>query len=234
MLPEFNKLSTAETATFVSQYLLDNPDFFRRHPDVFTHMSLPRQNREGTRSIIECQNEVLRATLTTYEMREEELNARERQLLPKYVLQDLLTLSNKLLATEDLSDFPGLVLAFFKNFFNVPHGTVRLWDVKSDFAFLPFARPIGNELEASIDSMGSAYWGPNTGNQIAEWLLVDPQETSWTFLLPLRGSRNKAFGMICVACGHPCSKKHEDVDAFVRASYPIAQTALYRLTNRNL
>lgn len=48
-------------AQFVKDYLLKNPEYFRTHSDVFCRLVPPRQNREGTRSIIECQNEVLRA-----------------------------------------------------------------------------------------------------------------------------------------------------------------------------
>ena len=86
---------------FVIDYLTDNPDFFRRHPDVFSHMSFPRQNREGTRSIIECQNEVLRATLTTMEVREEENKLREKALSEAKDTESVLDLAISLLACED-------------------------------------------------------------------------------------------------------------------------------------
>ncbi len=64
-------------AQFVKDYLLKNPGIFPYSFRCFCRLVPPRQNREGTRSIIECQNEVLRASLTTYELREEEIAARE-------------------------------------------------------------------------------------------------------------------------------------------------------------
>ena len=98
---------------FVIDYLTDNPDFFRRHPDVFSHMSFPRQNREGTRSIIECQNEVLRATLTTMEVREEENKLREKALSEAKDTESVLDLAISLLACEDNIGLPDTALEFY-------------------------------------------------------------------------------------------------------------------------
>lgn len=233
MVQNLYKSNSSETESFVSDYLLNNPDYFRRHPQVFTHMSLPRQNRDGTRSVVECQNEVLRATLTTYEMREEELRIREKQILNQYSLQNMLTFATKLLSCDNLPGLPVLVLNFYKTYFGVSHGMIRLWDLSDTFSSCPFAKTIGAELESAIDAMGSPYWGINSGTQVAQWLSVDPKETVWVFILPLRGAANKAFGMVCLASGTKHDKKDEDINSFLTASYPVTQAALYKLTNRN-
>lgn len=51
--------STTDSAEQVKQYLLDNPNFFKQHPDVLNKLEVP-DARKGSVSLVELQNEQLR------------------------------------------------------------------------------------------------------------------------------------------------------------------------------
>lgn len=215
---------------FVIDYLTDNPDFFRRHPDVFSHMSFPRQNREGTRSIIECQNEVLRATLTTMEVREEENKLREKALSEAKDTESVLDLAISLLACEDNIGLPDTALEFFKNAFDASYGLIRLWPARPNFAFFPYAERLGPEIEESIAQMEGPFAGKNFGDEIAAWLKVDPSETRGVLLLPLKKQDGKVFGLICLC--DPDEKKFSAAqrEPFLRGASRVCGAALAPLT----
>lgn len=62
----------------VKDYLLDNPQFFLNHPDLMAAIRLPHQER-GTVSLVERQQEILRAKVQVLEEEITELMAVARQ-----------------------------------------------------------------------------------------------------------------------------------------------------------
>lgn len=217
---------------FVKKYLLDNPEYFRSHSDVFCKLVPPRQNREGTRSIIECQNEVLRASLTTYEIREEEIATREKALetAQKGLSKALLDLSISIVSLTKDYEIPETLLKQFKRFFKVEHGIIRLWLYRSEFEGQPFTKPFSEEVESEISEMPETFIGENLGSEIASWFEVPVSQTRGVILIPVKAPNGITFGAICLASSDVSTFKGPHVQHFLSGALPIAQAALLRLT----
>lgn len=215
---------------FVVSFLKNHPDFFLRHPDLFLHINVPRQNREGNRSIVECQNEVLRATLTTYEMKEEELKLREQALNSSSDYDKLIRFAVELLSANAQVDLPNLVLNFFLTTFRASHGLVRLWPVKPNFSFFPFAERLGPGIENAVAEMQQPFAGENYGDEIAQWLKIDPVETRGVLILPLKKD-NRTIGMLCLCDPDETKFSRNLRPKFLTTAASVAEAALFPLIN---
>ena len=131
---------------FVIDYLRANPDFFLRHPDLFLHLSLPGQAPHGSRSPAECQNEALKAALSSCQIREEERKLRESSHSSEAKSEEITRFATDLLACHSQVELPNLVLSFFISEFKAAHGLLRLWPVKPNFSFFPFGPGCGGRL----------------------------------------------------------------------------------------
>ena len=120
---------------FVIDYLRSNPDFFVRHPDLFLHLSLLGQSPDGGRTPAECQNEALKAALSSCRIREEERKLREATLNSEAKSEEIIRFATDLLACHSQVEIPNLVLSFFISEFKAAHGLLRLWPVKPNFSF---------------------------------------------------------------------------------------------------
>ncbi|MCD8339436.1 MAG: hypothetical protein LUC43_04455, partial [Burkholderiales bacterium] len=191
--------TTAEN--FVEAYLNDNPEFFRNHIDLFCKMVPPRQNKEGTRSVIECQNEVLRASLSVYELKEQDAieDQEEAEHIRSSHWKNVLTFGETLCSAHDAELLPDLVLQGFLKYFNVQHGVLRLWSLAPEFQDKKFAEPVPPWIRAQISSLPEPYVGENAGTEIAEWTNCKPSETGGVFLTPFFNPQGLAFGFMCLA-----------------------------------
>ena len=221
-----------DPAQFVKNYLLENPEYFRSHSDVFCKLVPPRQNRDGTRSIIECQNEVLRASLTTYEIREEEIAAREKALesKQKFLSNSLLELAVALVSIAKDYEIPETLLDQFKKFFKAEHGIIRLWLYRSEFEGQTFTKRFSEEVESEISEMTNTFIGENAGSEIASWFGVPVSETRGVILIPIKATNGITFGAICLASSEVAVFKAPGVQDFLAGALPLAQAALLRLT----
>lgn len=211
---------------FIVDYLKSNPDFFQRHADVFEHISIPRQNKEGGRSIVECQNEALRARLTTFEMREEELKLREQALLESGDCDLFINFAVELLSCISQVNLPDLVLNFFMKSYRARHGLIRLWPVTPNFSFFAFAERLGAEVEEAVAAMEQPFAGENYGDEIAAWLKIDPVETRGVLILPLRRSNGQTFGMICLCDADETKFSRQVRPKFLETAANLSQAAL--------
>ncbi len=226
-----SKEQVQKEAQFVCDYLLEHPDFFQSHPDLFVHMNFPRQNREGTRSILECQNEILRTSLTTMEVREEEFRIQEKLFRESKSMEPAFELAESLLKCRDDVMLPEIVLTFFKRNFKASHGLIRLWPVIPNYSFFPFSERLGREVEESVSAMTKPFAGENFGDDIAKWLRIDPVETRGVLLIPLKNSENVTFGLICLCDPHARKFTENYQDKLLDASVRLSEAALTRLIN---
>lgn len=98
---------------FVIDYLRANPDFLLRHPELFLHLSLPGQAPDGSRTPAECQNEALKAALSSCQIKEEERRLRESSLSSDAKSEEIIRFATDLLACHSQVELPNLVLSFF-------------------------------------------------------------------------------------------------------------------------
>lgn len=216
---------------FVIQFLTEHPDFFCYHASLFCKLQLPRQRKNDERSLIELQNENLRSALTTLELKEEELLLREKKMTQTGQQEKIFELADDLLSCSEEVEYPAIALNFFKKHFAVKQGAIRLWGVKPNFSFLPFAEPLSQNVQAAIEAMPDIYAGPNEGPQIASWLHIPVEDTQSVLLAPLKNKRNKVCGMLCLTSDSPRTFSQADVDVFLLTSLKLTEAALARLMN---
>lgn len=216
---------------FVIDYLRSNPDFFLRHPDLFLQVKLPGQNIEGTRAPAECQNEALQAALHACQMREEEHRLRESRLNSEAKNEEIIRLATDLLACHSQVELPNLVLSFFISEFKASHGLLRLWPVKPNFSFFPFAERLGPDIEAAVGAIENFYLGENYGDEVAHWLKIDPVETRGVLILPLRNPSGTVFGMICLCDADEKKFTRGASPNFLKMAAKVAEAALTPLIN---
>lgn len=214
------------SADFIIDYLKSNPDFFQQHPEVFEFVNLPRQNKEGARSAVECQNEALRARLTAFEMKEEELKLREQALIDSADNDLFISLAIELLSCGSQVNLPDVILNFFMRSFRARHGLIRLWPVTPNFSFFAFAERLGAEVEEAIAAMGQPFAGENYGDEIAAWLKIDPVETRGVLILPLRRPNGQTFGMICLCDADETKFSRQVRPKFLETAAKLSQAAL--------
>ncbi len=217
---------------FVAEYLKCHPHYFSHRPDIFCKVIPPRQNREGTRSLLECQNEVLRSSLTTYELREEELRQREKELKTQRLefSSAILDLAIALVSISKDYMIPETILEHFKKFFGVDKGVIRLWIYRSEFAGQPFTEPFSDEVESEISDMTDPFIGENSGSEIASWFGVPEDETKGVLLIPIQAPNGFTFGAICLTSKEIKPFKTQKAKDFLSQAIPLAQAALLRLT----
>lgn len=216
---------------FVIDYLRANPDFFMRHPDLFLHLRVPGQAPDGSRSPAECQNEALKAALSACQIREEEQKLRGSLLDSDEKSENIIRFATDLLACHSQVELPNLVLSFFISEFRAAHGLLRLWPVKANFSFFPFAERLGPDVEAALGSIENFYLGENYGDEVAHWLKIDPVETRGVLILPLRSHTGTVFGMICLCDADEKKFTRGTSPNYLKMAAKVAETALTPLIN---
>ena len=199
--------------------------------ELFLHLSLPGQAPDGSRTPAECQNEALKAALSSCQIKEEERRLRESSLSSDAKSEEIIRFATDLLACHSQVELPNLVLSFFISEFKAAHGLLRLWPVKPNFSFFPFAERLGPDVEAALDSIENFYLGENYGDEVAHWLKIDPVETRGVLILPLRGHTGAVFGMICLCDADEKKFTQGTSPKFLKMAAKVAETALTPLIN---
>jgi uncharacterized protein len=116
----------------VREYLLDNPDFFNRYPELLLSLQLPHQER-GTVSLVERRQEVLRQRVSQLE---EEITslmvcAQENEKIFHFNND----LSHKLLSCEDLGELRQVLSEGLKHHYGFSHvRLITVHDIDSELA----------------------------------------------------------------------------------------------------
>jgi hypothetical protein len=217
------------TEFIVRDFLLQNPNFFKQHSDIICQLNFPRQNKDGTKSVLECQIEALKEELALYESQETGRPETDSAELTCADRDSLLAFSLDLLRAGDEAKLPLIVLDHFKSMFGAEHGMIRLWDLSPNFSFLAYSESVGSDLQMAISSMPGPYCGKNEGDAVANWLRVSPDQTRSVVLAPLRDANQLVFGFICLAHGDPQHFDRAAANGFVLSAAEFAQAALKRL-----
>jgi uncharacterized protein len=112
----------------------------------------------------------------------------------------------------------------------VPHGALRLWGVKPEFASLPQAAPVSDDVKRLASSMVAPFCGSNVGFEPAQWMAVEPAGVQSLAMLPLRvGASPEAFGLLVL--GSPDKDRFQITmgTAFLARMAELASAALARL-----
>ncbi|NMH65165.1 DUF484 family protein [Shewanella salipaludis] len=130
--PKGSRMSEPFDEAIIREYLLDNPDFFSRYPELLLAMRIPHLER-GTVSLVERRQDILRQRVRQLE---EEITAllsiasRNEQI---YLFNSELSL--KLLGCADLGELRQILSKELKRQFNFSHvRLITVHDIDSELA----------------------------------------------------------------------------------------------------
>jgi len=118
--------------TVIREYLLDNPDFFNRYPELLIAMRVPHAER-GAVSLVERRQELLRQRISQLE--EEITSLMNIATHNERILKFNTELSFKLLKCNDLGDLRQVLSADLKREFGFSHvRLITVHDIDSELA----------------------------------------------------------------------------------------------------
>ena len=181
-------------STDIATYLIQHPHFFEEHAELLSAVKLTSPIMGRTISLQERQMEVVREKYRALELKLAELMR---------IADENSSISNKfqrwtrtlLLARNDV-DLPHMLTRDLQEIFDLPHATVRLWDVAADFSHTWFAEPVSADARLFANSLKVPFCGANQDFEAAGWFDTELAVASIA-LLPLRRSADAAcFGML--------------------------------------
>ncbi|ASJ98532.1 DUF484 family protein [Shewanella marisflavi] len=116
----------------IREYLLDNPDFFARYPELLLAMRIPHEQR-GAVSLVERRQEMLRARVTQLEEEITSLLAMASRNEQIYMFNTALSL--RLLQAEDLGDLRQILSNELQQQFHFTHvRLITVHDIDSELS----------------------------------------------------------------------------------------------------
>lgn len=183
----------------VAQYLIDHPHFFEEHAGLLGEVKLSSPLTGRAVSLQERQMEVMRDKYRALELRLAELTRRAEEnaaIAERFHAwtQSLLVSSGGAAMARDLAE--GL-----RQHFNVPQVTLRLWNLKPEYAGAWFAQDVTDDARIFANSLRAPYCGPNNDFEAVRWL-DQPDSVRSAVMLPL-GAPGQAFGMLVLGAPDP-------------------------------
>jgi uncharacterized protein YigA (DUF484 family) len=219
---------TAMRSDDVARYLADHPDFFEQHPELLADIAIPHPQNGQAISLVERQSMILRGRIHALEARIAQMlrHGEENDAIADRMVQ----WSRALLAEADPARLPQCVVDELLRLYSVPFGAVRLWGVKPEFAHLPAAAPISDDVKRLAASMVAPFCGSNVGFEPVHWLDAGEGAVQSLAMLPLRvGASPEAFGLLVL--GSPDKERFHITmgTAFLTRIGELASAALARL-----
>ncbi|MCG9748055.1 MULTISPECIES: DUF484 family protein [Shewanella] len=116
----------------IREYLLDNPDFFTRYPELLLAMRIPHEQR-GAVSLVERRQEMLRARVTQLEEEITSLLSMASRNEQIYMFNTALSL--KLLQAEDLGELRQILSSELQQQFQFTHvRLITVHDIDSELS----------------------------------------------------------------------------------------------------
>ena len=211
----------------IAEYLIQNPGFFQRNPELLTSLQLGSAHGQRVVSLHERQAEMLREKIKVLELRLMEMmrHGNENMLIG----DKLQRWSRQLFLVARPVDLPAVLISEIKSQFSVPQAALKLWDVAEVYADEPFAKGASADIQSLASSLTSPYCGVNSGFDAVKWL-DDPENVASLTLIPLRTSPSTpAFGMLVLAS--PDSQRYQAGMAtdFLERIAELASAALSRV-----
>jgi uncharacterized protein YigA (DUF484 family) len=189
---------TLDSAT-VAQYLADHPHFFDEYAGLLGDVRLASPVTGKTVSLQERQMEVMRDKYRALELRMAELVR---------IAQENAEIANRfhawnqaLLKSRGAGSLPRDLLDALVAQFNVPHATLRLWNVGDAHADGWFTEGVSDDTRIFAGSLRTPYCGPNKDFEAVRWL-DEPGAVQSVVILPLRAG-DTTFGLLILGSPDP-------------------------------
>lgn len=188
-------------STLVAQYLRDHPHFFDEQAGLLGEVKLSSPLTGRAVSLQERQMEVMREKYKALELRMADLNRLAQENAA--IAGKFHVWNQGMLLERDIDAMPRAVADGIKTAFDVPHTTLRLWNVAPAYAAAWFTRDVTEDARMFADSLQAPYCGSNHDFEAVRWLDAAASVQS-TVILPLRAAGAKAaFGLLILGSPDP-------------------------------
>ena len=209
----------------VALFLKSNPSFFQDHAQIFTAMQVPHPHEARAISLGERQILTLRNRCKELEWKLAGLlhNASGNERISKQLMQWCCDM----LAEDDASQLPALIVERLEGIFELPSVVLRVWEKEGP---APYVQEIGDALKHYAESRSTPYCGPADKSPAAEWLGTSAKSLA---CITLRTDGGQApFGMLVLGSDDP-ERFTEDMGTdFLETIGRLASAGLQRLPDR--
>lgn len=213
----------------IADYLLDHPHFFEEHAELLGRIKLTSPVLGRAISLQERQMEILREKIKIQDLHMADLLriAHEND----DIATKFQTWTRSLLAARHDHDLPRLVTESLQTIFNVPHVTVRLWQLQADHAEQWYSAAVSEDALIFAEGLAAPFCGPNKDFEAARWLeAAEPVQS--IAILPLRsGEPSQAFGLLVLGSPDPQRFSADMATDFLARIGATASAALGSLRN---
>ncbi len=214
-------MNTNDIADFLSQ----NPHFFEEHAELLSSIKLTSPIMGRTISLQERQMEIVREKLKAMELRLAEL-MRVAQDNDAITAKFQMWTRELLLARNDV-DLPYILTKSMQDIFNLPHATLRLWNVAEDFTHTWFAAPTTEDVQLFAKGMTTPFCGKNQDFEAASWIESEQAIASMA-MLPLRIAADEpTFGLLVLGSPDPARFTKDMATDFLAKIGDTTSAALY-------
>lgn len=211
----------------ISNYLLQNPDFFQRHAELLASVQLSNPHHGRAVSLQERQAQMLREKIRSLEHKlVEVIRAAQETLAQQDKLNDWV--QSLWLCTDD-TRLPEVLVQGLVERYGISQGAIRLWDVRPEFAHLPFAQGGTDNVKALAASMPTPYCDVNKDLEPSGWF-AQPALVRSMAMVPLRRDAQSPPVGLLVLGSDDGQRFHESMETQLLARLgELACAALIRL-----
>ncbi len=218
----------------VANYLLSQPDFFARRPDVLSKLRVPSSVNGKTLSFVDAKLERLQQDVIVYEeglakqtKRFNEISANATKNTE--TVDRLHAWLRDVLLTTDDGTIPLAIAAGLRVHFPDLQSAIKVWGVSARFANDDFAQGASDEAKAYAAELSEPYCDAVTSQEPVLWL-DEPAAAQSVAMIPLRTGRMGAVNGMLVLGSAEASRFTPDMSKdFLSLIGELSSAALARL-----
>jgi len=211
----------------IANFLANTPGFFERHAELLGAVQLTSPHGQRAVSLQERQMEMLRDKVKGLEGKIIEMIRNGQDNLA--LADKLHRWTRSLLVTRSAAELPEVLVAGLMHEFMIPQAAVRVWRAAEEYAALPCARAVDDDVKSFASSLSVPYCGVNAGFEAAQWL-SDPSTVLSLALIPLReAAAAPAFGLLVLGSPDPTRYSADMGTDFLVRVGDVASAALSQI-----
>ena len=214
----------------IAEYLIQNPGFFQRNPELLTSIQLGSAHGQRVVSLHERQAEMLREKIKVLENRLVDMirHGSENSVTTNRLLQWAAGLHLE----HDPAALPQKICDDICAQFMVPQAALRVWGVAPRHAGAPFVRGVSNDTKSFASSLTTLYCGMHVNVEAVRWL-DEPLLAASLVLVPLRDPSKPpsagVFGLLVLASPDASRYQEDMATDYLEHIGKMASAALSRL-----
>ena len=214
----------------IAEYLIQNPGFFQRNPELLTSIQLGSAHGQRVVSLHERQAEMLREKIKVLENRLVDMirHGSENSVTTNRLLQWAAGLHLE----HDPAALPQKICDDIRAQFMVPQAALRVWGVAPHYAGAPFVRGVSSDTRSFASSLTTLYCGVHVNVEAVRWL-DDPLLAASLVLIPLRDPSKLpsagVFGLLVLASPDASRYQEDMATDYLEHIGKLASAALSRL-----